>query len=227
MIITNEIYEYDIEHAGLTMYFISNLITEEEYKKLLSLPKKQRIIKTGLLEKDNPDWYETKTTLFDKYIKQFLKVNKIKSYQVNEIVLDAVWLSGVVPKTCVFDEHVVFRKKRHYNVLYIYEKRNIRFYLNTNTGEFDVRRGNLNKDSKLYRIFKNILQSYEYGNDVYEKLHKIRRKLKTNESYYGTELVSSLKNSTLINALIKEILKWQLSQLLLQGEVVICHKIFR
>ena len=207
MILTNEIFEYDIEHAGPSVYYEKKIITKEQYERLISLPKEKRVIETGLLERDNPDRYNKKMAAYDEYINKFIKKNKIKPHHIIEVVHDAIWLAGIIPSELQFGE-VKFRKKKYYNIQYIYERRNIRFYLNTGSGEFDIRGGHLNTDSRLYRPFKTLLQAFEFdSDDIYDKVHKIRRKLKKNEDAYGKELVRGLKNSTLINNLLKEVVK--------------------
>ena len=77
MILTNEIFEYDIEHAGPSVYYEKKIITKEQYERLISLPKEKRVIETGLLERDNPDWYNKKMAAYDEYINKFIKKNKI------------------------------------------------------------------------------------------------------------------------------------------------------
>ena len=63
-----------------------------------------------------------------EYTQKFIKENNIRNDQVLEIANDAVWISGIIPKKVKFGE-ILFRKKEHFNLLYIYEKKNILSYL--------------------------------------------------------------------------------------------------
>lgn len=206
MILINEIVEYDMEHAGPSILYEGGHITKETYIGLISLPKKERVIKTGLLIKDNSEFYNYIQKGYTKYINIFIKKNNLKPDNVVEISHDAIWLVGVTPSITKFGE-INFRKKRRYDVQYIYEKKNIRIYYNMMTTELDIRGGSFNEESDLYPILKRIMQGIEHNKDYYDLLHEVKRNLKKDKDHYKFNVINGLDNRKLINNMIVEMLK--------------------
>lgn len=208
MILNNEIIEYDIEHAGPSILYNAKAISKELYEELISLDKKTRVVKTGLLIKDNPRFYDIIQAGYKKYTDKFINENKLRPDQVSEVVHDAVWLSGVIPEITVFDKTIKFRKKRTHSMSYVYERKNIRLYYNFLTDTVDIRGGSFSNNKKFLNIIKRILKLFENGNKdtLYNQIHNILIKLKKDENYYGCDLINGLKNMTLIKALLKDLI---------------------
>ena len=78
--------------------------------------------------------------------------------------------------------------------------------MNVVTGQKEVRGGHWNTSSKLNRQFWTILTMFENGsNKIYNKIHRIINKLKSNELAYGEELLRGVKNITLMKSLLREV----------------------
>ena len=202
MIIKNSICEFDIKNAGVTILYQKGILTKKEYLYYINLDKNTRVIKTGNLLKDNPSYYKIQMDGFKEYMDKFILANKIKKYSVYEIAKDALWIIGRQPKILKFD-NVLFVKKREFTSFFKYRK--IIFYVNSSTNIIDIR-GSNPIDDKFLNIIKDILIKYEFGIDLYDKLHSIRNNLLDDSLYYGEPVIKGVDNIKIIERLIKEIL---------------------
>lgn len=202
MIIKNSICEFDIKNAGVTILYQKGILTKKEYLYYINLDKNTRVIKTGNLLKDNPSYYKIQIDGFKEYMDKFILANKIKKYSVYEIAKDALWIIGRQPQILKFD-NVLFVKKREFTSFFKYRK--IIFYVNSSTNIIDIR-GINPKEDKFLNIIKDILIKYEFGIDLYDKLHSIRNNLIDDSLYYGEPVIKGVDNIKIIERLIKEIL---------------------
>lgn len=202
MIIKNSICEFDIKNAGVTILYQKGILTKKEYLYYINLDKNTRVIKTGNLLKDNPSYYKIQMDGFKEYMDKFILANKIKKYSVYEIAKDALWIIGRQPRILKFD-NVLFVKKREFTSFFKYRK--IIFYVNSSTNIIDIR-GSNPSDDKFLNIIKDILIKYEFGIDLYDKLHSIRNNLIDDSLYYGEPVIKGVDNIKIIERLIKEIL---------------------
>ena len=202
MIIKNSICEFDIKNAGVTILYQKGILTKREYLYYINLDKNTRVIKTGNLLKDNPSYYKIQMDGFKEYMDKFILANKIKKYSVYEIAKDALWIIGRQPRILKFD-NVLFVKKREFTSFFKYRK--IIFYVNSSTNIIDIR-GSNPKEDKFLNIIKDILIKYEFGIDLYDKLHSIRNNLLDDSLYYGEPVIKGVDNIKIIERLIKEIL---------------------
>lgn len=202
MIIKNSICEFDIKNAGVAILYQKGILTKKEYLYYINLDKNTRVIKTGNLLKDNPSYYKIQMDGFKEYMDKFILANKIKKYSVYEIAKDALWIIGRQPRILKFD-NVLFVKKREFTSFFKYRK--IIFYVNSSTNIIDIR-GSNPKEDKFLNIIKDILIKYEFGIDLYDKLHSIRNNLLDDSLYYGEPVIKGVDNIKIIESLIKEIL---------------------
>lgn len=202
MIIKNSICEFDIKNAGVTILYQKGILTKKEYLYYINLDKNTRVIKTGNLLKDNPSYYKIQMDGFKEYMDKFILANKIKKYSVYEIAKDALWIIGRQPRILKFD-NVLFVKKREFTSFFKYRK--IIFYVNSSTNIIDIR-GSNPIDNKFLNVIKDILIKYEFGIDLYDKLHSIRNNLIDDSLYYGEPVIKGVDNIKIIERLIKEIL---------------------
>ena len=202
MIIKNSICEFDIKNAGVAILYQKGILTKKEYLYYINLDKNTRVIKTGNLLKDNPSYYKIQMDGFKEYMDKFISANKIKKYSVYEIAKDALWIIGRQPRILKFD-NVLFVKKREFTSFFKYRK--IIFYVNSSTNIIDIR-GSNPSDDKFLNIIKDILIKYEFGIDLYDKLHSIRNNLIDDSLYYGEPVIKGVDNIKIIERLIKEIL---------------------
>ena len=144
-IVSEDIKEYDIKSAGLNMLIAANVIDSKTVKYLKSLPKKQRTIVEGKMQKKNKQLTKVINDGLIKYRSLFLKSNNIDDKNIISVKKDAFILVNASIKHNTFD-NVVFRKKSRYSSYYRISK--LEFYyskrydildvkgINTETAEF-------------------------------------------------------------------------------------------
>lgn len=205
MILKTNIAEYDMANAGIAVLYNKGLLDKETYEKMTNLPKKEREIKTGLLIRDNPSWYQVQTEEFKKYIDLFIRTNKLLAHNILEVVRDGVWVIGRRPKELSFSNNVIIFKEKNPTTIYFRYKKKIHFYVNSFYGTIRVR--GVNPDNRVFLdVLKDILIDFENNLPVYEKLHEVRNNLMNDEKYYGEDLGVKVSNIKIIEKLIKEML---------------------
>lgn len=205
MILKTNIAEYDMANAGIAVLYNKGLLDKETYEKMTNLPKKEREIKTGLLIRDNPSWYQVQTEEFKKYIDLFIRTNKLLAHNILEVVRDGVWVIGRRPKELSFSNNVIIFKEKNPTTIYFRYKKKIHFYVNSFYGTIRVR--GINPDNRVFLdVLKDILIDFENNIPVYEKLHEVRNNLMNDEKYYGEDLGVKVSNIKIIEKLIKEML---------------------
>ena len=204
MILKTNIAEYDMANAGIAVLYNKGLLDKKVYEDMLKLPKKEREIKTGLLIRDNPTWYDIQSEEFKKYIDLFIKSNKLMDHNILEVVRDGVWVIGRKPKILSFGDTIFFKEKNPTSIYFRF-KENIHFYVNSFYGTIRVR--GINPDNRVFLdVIKDILIDFENNLPVYEKLHEVRNNLMNDEKYYGEDLGVKVSNIKIIEKLIKEML---------------------
>ena len=205
MILKTNIAEYDMANAGIAVLYNKGLLDKDTYNEMSNLPKKEREVKTGLLIRDNPNWYQIQTEEFKKYIDLFIRTNKLLAHNILEVVRDGVWVIGRKPKELSFSDNVIIFKEKNPTTIYFRYKRNIHFYVNSFYSTIRVR--GINPDNRVFLdIIKDILIDFENNLPVYEKLHEVRNNLMSDEKYYGEDLGVKVTNIKIIEKLIKEML---------------------
>lgn len=207
MIINDKMTEYDIQHAGPSILVTYGRITRKEYENLISLPKKQRVVQTGLMIKEDKTLYDDIQRGYKEYTTKLIEENNILPEQVLEINHDAVWVHGVVPKKCKFGE-VVFRKKKRFSIMWLYDKKNIRIYYEPLNDEIFIRGSKFNDNDFLKKELTEILKMYDRNQHklLYYKLHKLKLQLKENKISLGDDLIPGISNVKMINKLIHDLL---------------------
>ena len=205
MILKTNIAEYDMANAGIAVLYNKGLLDYDTYNKMTNLPKKEREVKTGILIRDNPTWYQIQTEEFKKYIDLFIRTNKLLAHNILEVVRDGVWVIGRKPKELSFSDNVIIFKEKNPTTIYFRYKRNIHFYVNSFYSTIRVR--GINPDNRVFLdVIKDILIDFENNLPVYEKLHEVRNNLMSDEKYYGKDLGVKVSNIKIIEKLIKEML---------------------
>lgn len=126
----SRIIEYDISKANISILLNENFISIEEYNNLYNLPKQQRAIKVGLMQKHNNDINIGLTNGFKKYRKLFFDNNNLNDNDILSIKKDAIY---VIDKRCnnLSFGNVNFTEKNIYNLYFNYDKYEFYYLLDT------------------------------------------------------------------------------------------------
>lgn len=220
MIIKDMIIEYDIQQAGSNAMYALGYIDFETYNSLIQLPKKNRIIQTGLIirniqeEKNDNSAYLSIEDFFSKCVNKIIEKNNINPTRIMEINHDAVWIFGTVLEKKLLNNEdipmvnnvlITFVKKRVFTSIFIYNN-NIKIYVDSVTKTITARGTSLDRAHQFYPVLLSILLDMEFNIDIYDKLHTIKNMLEEDPTCYGTNLIINVTNLSLIKQLIKDLL---------------------
>lgn len=219
MVIKDTIIEYDIQQAGSNALYALGYINFEEYNNLIQLPKKNRIIQTGLIikniqeEKNDNSIYLSIENFFSNCVNKIIEKNNINPTRIMEINHDAVWIFGtVLEKKLISNEDIpminnvliTFVKKRVFTSIFMYN--NIKIYVDSVSKTITARGATLDQAHQFYSVLLSILLDMEFNIDIYDKLHTIKNILEEDPNHYGTNLIINISNLSLIKQLIKDLL---------------------
>lgn len=127
------ILEYDIESAGLNLSIKYKLLPEDVCEKLKKMEKSKRVVKLGLLQKEDTDFARALKEAFQEIRKLFFESNELDLQDIVSIKKDAIFV--LKECNCTEFDNVVFRVKNTYTS-YLHIGR-LEFYYNTN--QLDVK----------------------------------------------------------------------------------------
>lgn len=116
-LINTDINVYDMKSANISILKNDNLLTDEEYIKLMMLPKMQREIEIGLLSISRPEVKQSLSDGFIKYRRLLFEDNDIEDYSVLSIKKDAVYLINRTLSKTQYG-NVYFREDGSYTSFY-------------------------------------------------------------------------------------------------------------
>jgi len=127
-LISHYIYEYDISKANISVLFYKGIISREDYEYMSSLPREQRQVYVGLMQKDK----EIANVISDgiaEFRYRFLTENNITDAELLSVKNDAIFLIDKIPTITVFDG-IEFKRKNVYTSYFYLNKLEVYYYLN-------------------------------------------------------------------------------------------------
>lgn len=137
-VISHFIREYDISKANINILLYKNLISKDQYDYYYNLPKQQRAILVGLLQRDNSAIRTGLTEGFGEVRHMFYEANDIHEYQVLSIKKDAIFLIDHIPKVTKFG-NIEFVNKNIYTSFYNLDKIEYYYYADKDNEKLDVK----------------------------------------------------------------------------------------
>lgn len=116
-LVNHEIYEYDISSAGYNISKYYNLLPDDILEEISNITdKNKRVVKLGLLQRENRDFKDKLKEGFINIRKEFFESNNIKDDEILSIKKDAIFTL----KPCTHTEfgNVVFKNKNYYTSYY-------------------------------------------------------------------------------------------------------------
>lgn len=159
------IVEYDIKSAGFNMLISARALTNTQIEYLSSLPKKERNIKIGLLQKDNPELKSILKNQFYKYRSEFIESNNIKDNNIITVKKDAFFLVNAKVTNTIFD-NIEFRIKNSYSSYYRLDNF-IEIFYNQRDDKIDIKGFTHVKEHEKYMIkfIKKIIKLNEISKE--------------------------------------------------------------
>lgn len=157
--ISGRIIEYDIKAANISILRQKNIISQEQYEYLNNLPKINREIEIGLMEKQDYSIYETLQDGIIEAKHDLISFNKIDEDQIIRIANDAVYINSDIDlKFTKFGDFVEFRNKSEYNVFCKLNNLVI-FCKFLDNGDINLDIKGLDKTNTVLEIHKNYMAS--------------------------------------------------------------------
>lgn len=169
--VNEEIIEYDMKSAGLSIIKSGKLLDDRMISLLEILPKDQRSIKIGNLQKRNKDLTQSLNDGFEHYRKLFIESNNIKNEDIISIKKDAIFTTKRCNKL-EFD-YIQFSDKNVYTSYY-YFPGSTQIELYYNKSKLDVK-GINNDKVKLHKNYMcSFFSRYAYMNELSTKSNVIK-----------------------------------------------------
>lgn len=185
----DEIIEYDIHDAGLSIIKHFNLIDNDTIKKLESLGKIERHIAVGKIQRSNREFSNILNEKFTKMRENFISSNSLIDPNIISVKKDAIYVIG----TCQHLKFgkVEFRKKNSYSsYIRFSENSNIEIYYSSD--KMDVKgigESGLNRH-RLYLLdfLNDIIPQIELRNSSVKRFMKNfvdrYKRMELDEGYY-------------------------------------------
>ena len=128
-LINTDIVEYDMKQANINILLYKGIIDENTYGHYCCLPKRQREISVGLMQRDNPWIAEELKKGFIEFKQKFFEANNIQDSEVLAIKNDAIFLINKIPKVTTF-ANMYFVDKHKYTSYYRLGRVECYYYFN-------------------------------------------------------------------------------------------------
>ena len=143
--VIHDMYEYDMTKANISILLQQNIINQEEFDRLASLPGKDRKIEVGLMQKHNPELIKVLDKGFQEARRNLVSSNSIQDNEIISIKKDALFVTRLLQNTRF--GNISFVAKNRYNLMInIPSPIKMEIYYASN-GKIDIKGIN---DSKLY-----------------------------------------------------------------------------
>lgn len=116
-LISQYIREYDMSKANINILLYYGIINRSQYDYYYNLPKKQREVSIGYLQRDDSRVKEALKFGFQDMRHKFYDANDIKEYEILSIKKDAIFLINKVAQNTQF-KNVEFKFKNLYTSFY-------------------------------------------------------------------------------------------------------------
>lgn len=182
-LINQNLYEYDIKQANISILLDEGIINKSKFEYYANLPKLDREISIGLLQRDNPDLIVTLKNGFTKARKALVISNSISEYEIINIRKDAIFTTRRLKHIDFGNIH--FKEKNVYssyykimNLTFLFGYRSMK---NSNIRKepyMDIK--GINKESLKYHkgylldVFKDIIIGAEKDSDLFNIVNFIR-----------------------------------------------------
>ena len=117
-LINKHIREYDLSKANISILLDTGFITKDQYTKYFNMPKQEREISVGILQRDNKEIAKGLSDGFKLIREKFFKENDLNEEEVLYIDKDSITTIDRVIKHTKFSDHLEFKMKKEYTSFY-------------------------------------------------------------------------------------------------------------
>lgn len=155
-IINTPIYEYDLEHASISVMKETGLVSKKKIRQLEAMDKHERVVQTGLLLRENKELNKILIDAIHDAVKRFIELNEIAPHQILLQRRDAIFIIEKSPSILEFDSYN-FRLKNKFDT-YIEINRQVKLFYYSVTSELTVS-GNFKLNSEVEEFIKKLLDN--------------------------------------------------------------------
>lgn len=131
-----KIFECDMREASIQIARVFNLLPIEKINYLKALPKEERVVQTGLCQKNDPLFSETLQQKLKEVRRHFIEENNIKDEEILSIHSDAIMLN-TKRKIKYTVDNIEFRPKHKWTSYIRYQ--NIEMFYDEDTDHIDYK----------------------------------------------------------------------------------------
>lgn len=131
--VQSSIYEYDIRKANISILLKYGAITKETYNEFLMMDKKERQIKIGLMQREDPKLKQVLETGFEEARKLLIQSNSIELDEIISIKKDALFITRPLQQTSF--SPIEFVLKNRYDIFLKTECPKLEFFFGVDTDE--------------------------------------------------------------------------------------------
>lgn len=203
------IREYDLSAANVSVLVENGYISEDMYYDLMEGKKDHRNKIIGLLIRNNPEVYDILKGGIEKYVEEFIAVNKLSKTNILEISKDAIFtidIKGTQEKKLKlsFGDYINFVPKHNYLSMFEFTPKDssttkIKIYLVMGENKIAIRYAKLDDCNPMYDMLVDLMRFMYDGNN-----HKYLQKLREMVLYFKKtnceDVCSGCSNDRLIDA---------------------------
>lgn len=204
------ISEWDIKSCDISVLYLIGVITKDEQERLRGLPKLERNIHCGNLQKYDKTIYPRMNTEREKIVNEFIQANGLEN-SIFQVVKDAVWVRNKRPNILTFrDGEITFVNKNSATSIFGYKNK---FFYNDSIRGRIFTRGFGDISSKEFPILNIVrkfmtLKENRLEKESYEFIHRAFRdydSLCLERDAYKSLINGTEFNRELLQALILEL----------------------
>ena len=164
------IREYDLEKANINILIEEGLISKSQYDYYAALPKRQREVEVGILQRDNPSILSGLKRGFVRAREEFFRVNAIEDSSILYIDKDSITTIeqartyfGVGTMQTRLSEYLNFRLKNEYTSFYRVFLVDFLYFNDGNTESFRIKNASERVPLKHMHYMMDLLLSIAYS----------------------------------------------------------------
>ena len=169
-LIDKTIREYDLEKANINILIEEGLISKSQYDYYAALPKRQREVEVGILQRDNPSILSGLKRGFVRAREEFFRVNAIEDSSILYIDKDSITTIeqartyfGVGTMQTRLSEYLNFRLKNEYTSFYRVFLVDFLYFNDGNTESFRIKNASEKVPLKHMHYMMDLLLSIAYS----------------------------------------------------------------
>lgn len=169
-LIDKTIREYDLEKANINILIEEGLISKSQYDYYAALPKRQREVEVGILQRDNPSILSGLKRGFVRAREEFFRVNAIEDSSILYIDKDSITTIeqartyfGVGTMQTRLSEYLNFRLKNEYTSFYRVFLVDFLYFNDGNTESFRIKNASERVSLRHMHYMMDLLLSIAYS----------------------------------------------------------------